>query len=137
MYVKHQMIEEKTVEVRDYQQVIANSCIERSTLVVLPTGLGKTVIALLVIAEFLRTLDETGKRRFYAKLVMTGKSIDRAGFNPVEIISALRTEGEQVYVVDCGEDLGSFSDGVVGNRTTMLVQQWLASFSPSADSSHQ
>ena len=55
MYVKHQMIEPDTIERRIYQEVISASAIERSTLVVLPTGIGKTVIALMVIAEKLRT----------------------------------------------------------------------------------
>ncbi len=55
MYVKHQMIEPDTIERRTYQEVISASALERSTLVVLPTGIGKTVIALMVIAEKLRT----------------------------------------------------------------------------------
>ena len=51
MYIEHQMIEPNTIEDRHYQRTIALSCVKRSTLVVLPTGLGKTVIALLTIAE--------------------------------------------------------------------------------------
>lgn len=42
------------LEQREYQVNIARSCLERATLVVLPTGLGKTVVALLVMAEILR-----------------------------------------------------------------------------------
>src|SRR5439155_1476824 len=42
------------VEERAYQVNIARACLERSTLVVLPTGMGKTVIASMVIAEVLR-----------------------------------------------------------------------------------
>ncbi len=42
------------LEERAYQVNIARSCLERSTLVVLPTGMGKTVIALLVIAHVLK-----------------------------------------------------------------------------------
>jgi Fanconi anemia group M protein len=42
------------LEERAYQVNIARSCLERSTLVVLPTGMGKTVVALLVVAEMLR-----------------------------------------------------------------------------------
>ena len=49
------MIEEGLVEERHYQMAIAQSCLKKSTLVVLPTGLGKTVIALMVVAETLRT----------------------------------------------------------------------------------
>lgn len=42
------------LEERAYQVNIARSCLDRSTLVVLPTGMGKTVVALLVLAEVLR-----------------------------------------------------------------------------------
>jgi len=64
VYVKHQMLEENLIEERHYQKAIALSSMNRSTLVVLPTGLGKTVIALLVIAETLRT--KRGKILFMA-----------------------------------------------------------------------
>jgi len=39
------------VEVREYQRAIAKSALESNTLVVLPTGLGKTIIALLRTAN--------------------------------------------------------------------------------------
>ena len=42
------------MEERTYQVNIAQACLERSTLVVLPTGMGKTVIAAMAIAETLR-----------------------------------------------------------------------------------
>jgi len=58
------MIEAGTIEERHYQRTIALACVKRSTLVVLPTGLGKTVIALLAIAETLRT--KRGKILFMA-----------------------------------------------------------------------
>jgi Fanconi anemia group M protein len=51
VYVEHPLIKNGTIEKRDYQVNIAKSCIEKSTLVVLPTGMGKTIIAFLVIAE--------------------------------------------------------------------------------------
>ncbi|MCK4757494.1 MAG: DEAD/DEAH box helicase [Thermoplasmata archaeon] len=55
MFVNHQMIEPDSIERRLYQEAIASSALSRSTLVVLPTGIGKTVIALMVMAETLRT----------------------------------------------------------------------------------
>ena len=55
MFVDHPLIRRGSVEDRDYQRNIANSCLKRSTLVVLPTGMGKTVIAARVIAEVLHS----------------------------------------------------------------------------------
>ncbi|HEY5538059.1 MAG TPA: DEAD/DEAH box helicase [Thermoplasmata archaeon] len=54
MFVEHPLIRRGTIEDRDYQRNIAGTCVEKSTLVVLPTGMGKTVIAARVIAEVLR-----------------------------------------------------------------------------------
>jgi len=52
-FVDHPMIRERTVEARGYQLEIATRALEANTLVVLPTALGKTVIAELVAAEVL------------------------------------------------------------------------------------
>jgi len=51
--VSHPRIRPGTLESRLYQEKIAESALARNTLVVLPTGLGKTAIALRVIAEHL------------------------------------------------------------------------------------
>ncbi len=50
-YVHHPLIRENTIERRAYQIAITATALMRNTLVVLPTGLGKTVVALLVIAS--------------------------------------------------------------------------------------
>ena len=47
-----------TLENRLYQETIAANAVGRNTLVVLPTGLGKTAIALRVIAEHLLRFPE-------------------------------------------------------------------------------
>ncbi|AIY90400.1 DEAD/DEAH box helicase [Geoglobus acetivorans] len=63
-YISHPMIKPKTVERRGYQLSLAASALLKNTLIVLPTGLGKTVVALLVIAS--RLLNEDGKILFLA-----------------------------------------------------------------------
>ena len=43
------------IETREYQEQIAEKCVNKNSLVVIPTGLGKTIIAVLVAAK---TLEE-------------------------------------------------------------------------------
>jgi len=56
-FVHHPLIREGVVERRSYQIAITATALMKNTLVVLPTGLGKTVIALLVIASRLHNRD--------------------------------------------------------------------------------
>lgn len=51
-HVKKHFSEEK-IEIRKYQIDISNLCVNKNSLVVLPTGLGKTLIAALVTAKTL------------------------------------------------------------------------------------
>jgi Fanconi anemia group M protein len=53
VFYEHELIRPESVELRDYQVNVANAAISESTLVVLPTGLGKTVVALIVVADTL------------------------------------------------------------------------------------
>jgi len=64
VYVDHPLIKKESVEDRDYQRTLAESASRRSTLLVLPTGLGKTIVALRVIASILTELG--GKALFLA-----------------------------------------------------------------------
>lgn len=57
-----QLLKSEKIESRTYQEVIAASAIKKNTLVVLPTGLGKTVIAAMVAAQ----KAEEGKVMFLA-----------------------------------------------------------------------
>lgn len=52
-YIEHKLIKKDSIEYREYQINLANQAIKENCLVVLPTGLGKTTVALQVIAEFL------------------------------------------------------------------------------------
>ncbi len=57
-FVSRPRIAPDTVEERVYQKDMAEACLKSDTLIILPTGLGKTVIALLAAAEIL----EKGKK---------------------------------------------------------------------------
>lgn len=50
-YIHHNLIKNKTVEKREYQSYLAEEALKESTLVVLPTGTGKTIVNLLVMAD--------------------------------------------------------------------------------------
>jgi len=50
-YISHPFIVPETMEKRAYQFSISMNALERNTLVVIPTGLGKTAIALIVAAS--------------------------------------------------------------------------------------
>lgn len=52
-YVKHKFIRPNTIFEKQYQLDIARECLNANTAVILPTGLGKTIIAFLVMAEFI------------------------------------------------------------------------------------
>ena len=57
-YISRPRIAPDSVEERSYQIEMADSCLKHNTMIVLPTGLGKTVVALLVTADVL----ENGKK---------------------------------------------------------------------------
>lgn len=44
-------INNKLIQYREYQIKIASKCILKNSLIILPTGLGKTIIALLIVAK--------------------------------------------------------------------------------------
>ncbi|RLG27693.1 Hef nuclease, partial [Methanosarcinales archaeon] len=50
-YITHPLVKADTVEKRVYQLNLAAAALRESSLVVLPTGLGKTIVALLVLAQ--------------------------------------------------------------------------------------
>ena len=52
-FVEHKYIKKSSIEYRDYQDNLAKQAISENCLIVLPTGLGKTTVALHVIAEFI------------------------------------------------------------------------------------
>ncbi len=53
-FVEHPFLKPRTVASREFQVQVAERALRENTLVVVPTGLGKTLIAVLVAAELLR-----------------------------------------------------------------------------------
>jgi ERCC4-related helicase len=58
VFIQHKFIKPNSIEYRKFQVAIAESSKKKNSLVVLPTGLGKTIIALLLIAEKLDSKNE-------------------------------------------------------------------------------
>lgn len=59
MNVVHELIRPDTLESRSYQEAIFSSAIDKNMLVVLPTGLGKTPIAVMLAAHRLSMYPES------------------------------------------------------------------------------
>jgi Fanconi anemia group M protein len=57
--ISHPLIRPETIESREYQLSIAMKALDANTMVILPTGLGKTAVALLVAAS--RLYNEKGR----------------------------------------------------------------------------
>lgn len=62
-HVEHPLLVPGSIEARTYQLALAKAAIRTSSMIVLPTGLGKTVVALLVIAT---RLEQGGRVLFLA-----------------------------------------------------------------------
>jgi len=59
MHVKHPLVKPDSIKLRSYQEAIVARAIEKNTLVVLPTGLGKTIIAAMVAAHRLHEFPDS------------------------------------------------------------------------------
>ncbi|MFX0027202.1 MAG: DEAD/DEAH box helicase, partial [Candidatus Hermodarchaeota archaeon] len=58
---ENEFIKELNIEYRKYQVEIAKKCVNKNSLVVLPTGLGKTIIAIFVAAYTLENFPSNSK----------------------------------------------------------------------------
>ena len=58
-YISHPLIRKDSIEKREYQLSVAMQALDANTMVILPTGLGKTAVALLVAAS--RLYNEGGR----------------------------------------------------------------------------
>jgi len=58
-YISHPLIRKDSIEKREYQLSVAMQALDANTMVILPTGLGKTAVALIVAAS--RLYNENGR----------------------------------------------------------------------------
>lgn len=121
MFVAHELVKPDAVARRDYQLAIAAECVKRNTLVILPTGLGKTVVALLVLADRVRT--HPGKVLFLAPtkpLVEQHAAFLRSTFlgGAVEVLTGETSPEERALV---------YKEAVVVCATPQVVQNDLVS----------
>jgi Fanconi anemia group M protein len=65
-YIKYQNIKSNCIQERQYQVNIAEASEKKNTLIVLPTGLGKTIIALILISKKLQNSNPEEKILFLA-----------------------------------------------------------------------
>jgi Fanconi anemia group M protein len=86
------MVREGVVEDREYQRRIVERALEANTLVVLPTALGKTVIAELVAAELLH-------RYLGCRVLMMAPTKPLALQHRESILRHLKLEREEVATV--------------------------------------
>ncbi|MHA2254159.1 MAG: DEAD/DEAH box helicase, partial [Candidatus Kariarchaeaceae archaeon] len=52
-FVEHPLIKQNQVQLRIYQQVLYAEAVKSNTIIILPTGLGKTIIMVMLAARFL------------------------------------------------------------------------------------
>ncbi|MCY3411407.1 MAG: DEAD/DEAH box helicase [Candidatus Heimdallarchaeota archaeon] len=53
-YISHPFIKKDTIQARIYQQILFAEAVKQNSLIILPTGLGKTIIMIMIIAHFLK-----------------------------------------------------------------------------------
>ncbi len=58
-FISHPLIKESAISRREYQENIFINCLNRNCLVVIPTGLGKTIIALMLAVQRLTEIENS------------------------------------------------------------------------------
>ena len=58
-FLSHPLIKKNTISRREYQENIFINCLNRNCLVVIPTGLGKTIIALMLAVQRLTEIENS------------------------------------------------------------------------------
>jgi len=112
-YVQHPLVWEKLLELRTYQKRIVESSCDKNTLVILPTSLGKTIVALLVCANMLY------KHRDKRVLVMA-PTRPLVSQHMMSFLSALKILEEQTSIVT-GKTAPEYRSAVWNRRHIKLL----------------
>lgn len=110
MHITHPLIKPDTVSLRRYQENIVSRAIDANTLVVLPTGLGKTIIAAMVSAHRLHKFPESKvlflaptrplavqHQRTFEGILNVKKTVVLTGMTPVKERSQLWDENQIIF----------------------------------------
>ncbi len=92
-YINHPLIKPNTIEARIYQQVLFAAAVEKNTLVILPTGLGKTVLFVMLAAHSLQSQPEK-------KVIITAPTKPLVEQHANTLRSMLALEGKEITVLD-------------------------------------
>ncbi len=88
-YINGLFLKKNRILYRDYQENILNSCKNKNSLVVLPTGLGKTIIAILLIANRLKKYSK-------AKIIILAPTRPLVAQHKASCEKFLDIEGEEI-----------------------------------------
>ncbi len=86
-FISHPLIKPESIESREYQLSIAMKALDANTMVILPTGLGKTAVALIVAAS--RLYNEGGRILMLAPQNLLSNSTS-ASLNGTSLLKAKR-----------------------------------------------
>jgi ERCC4-related helicase len=112
-YVEHPLVWNRCVELRSYQKAISQSCCYRNTLVILPTSLGKTIVALLVCANMLYKYKDM-------RVLVMAPTRPLVSQHMMSFLSALKVLQEETACVT-GKTLPEYRSAVWNQRRIRLL----------------
>ncbi|MGB0026747.1 MAG: DEAD/DEAH box helicase, partial [Nitrososphaeraceae archaeon] len=112
-YFKHPLIKKDSLEFRSYQSNISESVKNKNALVILPTALGKTVIAILVCAEFLYSYKSK-------RVLIMAPTKPLVSQHMISFFSVLKMPGDGIALLT-GKNLPQTRTAIWNRRETRLV----------------
>ncbi|MFL6413017.1 MAG: helicase-related protein [Nitrososphaeraceae archaeon] len=112
-YIEHPLVWNRCLELRSYQKAISQSCCYRNTLVILPTSLGKTIVALLVCANMLYKYKDM-------RVLVMAPTRPLVSQHMMSFLSALKVLQEETACVT-GKTLPEYRSAVWNQRRIRLL----------------